>query len=64
MLLVFDLIFAMSLGPDIRLYPGADILLLVYTVARYIPFIEAMEVPWEYSFMGYFLLGHFRLGME
>ena len=52
------LFFAMSLGPDIRLYPGADSFAsrFFYTVARYIPFIEAMEVPWEYSFMGIFCL--------
>ena len=29
---------------------------LFYTVARYVPFIEAMEVPWEYSLMGIFCL--------
>ena len=52
------LFFAMSLGPDIRLYPGSEVFssLLFYTIARYIPFIEAMEVPWEYSFMGIFCL--------
>ena len=59
------LFFAMSLGPYIRLYPGADVFAsrFFYTVARYIPFIEAMEVPWEYSFMGIFAW-QFRLGME
>ena len=50
--------FMMSLGPEIQLYSGAEKFpsIFFYTVAKYVPFIGAMEVPWEYSFMGIFCL--------
>jgi hypothetical protein len=50
--------FVMSLGPEIRLYTDAPLFSsrLFYTIALYVPFIEAMQVPFEYCFMGTFCL--------